>query len=72
VITDMMMPQMDGPALIAALRELDPQLRIIASSGLGTDTQMHEASGRGASHFLAKPFTARVLLDTVRSALATV
>ena len=71
VITDMMMPHMDGPALISAIRERNPQARIISASGLGTDSQIQAAAERGAAHFLAKPFTARTLLDTVRSALAT-
>src|SRR2546422_6496534 len=34
VLTDMMMPVMDGPATIRALRNLDPQIPIIAASGL--------------------------------------
>ena len=34
VITDIMMPVMDGPALILALRRIDPKVRIIAASGL--------------------------------------
>ena len=34
VITDMMMPVMDGPATIRALRSMRPDVRIIAASGL--------------------------------------
>ena len=52
VLTDMMMPYMDGPATIRALRKLNPAVRIIASSGLGESGKMAEprrmASGRSS------------------------
>lgn len=69
VLTDLMMPVMDGIAAIRALRVLDPALRIVAASGLATTERRNEALHAGASHFLAKPFTADVLLTTVRAAL---
>ena len=53
MITDIMMPAMDGVALIRAVRALKPELKIIASSGLGTDLggifrrTGTEVSGRG-------------------------
>ena len=56
------MPVMDGPALIAALRSLNPQVRIVASSGLSTTP--------GVEHFVPKPYTAEVLLRTVQAALS--
>src|SRR5581483_9295356 len=42
VLTDMMMPYMDGPATIRALRKMDPRVRIIASSGLAADGKLAE------------------------------
>ncbi len=60
VVTDMMMPVMDGAATIEALTRLNPQVRIIGTSGL--------APG-GLRHFLAKPYTANELLSAVRAAL---
>lgn len=53
----MMMPVMDGAALIAALREQDPNLSIIAASGL-TD----ESGVSSVDHFLAKPYEADKLI----------
>ncbi len=70
VLTDLMMPVMDGIAAIRALRALDPTLRIVASSGLATTERRLEALREGASHFLAKPFNADSLLTTVRAALS--
>jgi PAS domain S-box-containing protein len=40
VLTDMMMPFMDGTATIRALRKIDPQVKIIASSGLTDSTKI--------------------------------
>lgn len=69
VLTDMMMPVMDGPALIAALRKIEPTLRVIASSGLSTKANVAKARRVGARHFLAKPYSAARLLTLIRTAL---
>ncbi|HKS27670.1 MAG TPA: PAS domain S-box protein [Pyrinomonadaceae bacterium] len=62
VLTDMMMPFMDGPATIRALRRLNPQVKIIAASGLSASDKATEASSVGAKTFLPKPYTAEKLL----------
>jgi CheY-like chemotaxis protein len=69
VITDMMMPIMDGPATIRALRKLAPTMKIIATSGLKTDGKTTEASQLGAPTFLQKPYTAETLLKTLADEL---
>jgi CheY-like chemotaxis protein len=68
VITDMMMPFMDGPATIRALQKMNPEVRIIAASGLTAGHQAGEAPLEGVKMFLSKPYTAERLLK----ALATV
>lgn len=68
VLTDMSMPVMDGPALIAALRRVNPHVRIIASSGLSTAEGVGQDAG-GVVPFLPKPYTADTMLRTVRDAL---
>jgi signal transduction histidine kinase/ActR/RegA family two-component response regulator len=67
VLTDMMRPVMDGPALINALRRIDPKVRIIASSGLHGNE--NRAASTGVKHFLVKPFTADTMLKALRTAL---
>jgi PAS domain S-box-containing protein len=62
VITDMMMPLMDGPATIRALMKIDPQVRIVASSGLADNERTAEAARLGVKNFLPKPYTAERLL----------
>jgi PAS domain S-box-containing protein len=64
VLTDLMMPTMDGPATIRALRQLDPGVAILATSGLAETAPPGEAQA-----FLPKPFTAHGLLSAVRQVL---
>jgi two-component system, cell cycle sensor histidine kinase and response regulator CckA len=67
VLTDIMMPIMDGRALIRALRRIDPHVRIVAASGLAPDPgEDHETRVR---ILLPKPFTAEILLRGVEEAL---
>ena len=68
VLTDMMMPRMDGPELIAEIRKLASPIPIITMSGL---VESRPATGQPAlaSAFLDKPFTAESLLQAVHAAL---
>jgi len=70
VLTDMMMPVMDGPALIGALKRMDPAVRIIGSSGLNANGRVAKAVHAGVAHFVPKPYTAETLLKAVRAVLA--
>jgi CheY-like chemotaxis protein len=69
VITDMMMPYMDGSATIRALRRIDPHVRVVATSGLMVVEYAREARDIGVQEFLSKPFTADALLKALRRAL---
>jgi len=69
VLTDMVMPVMDGPATIVALKQIDPNLVIIASSGLDVGGASERARSAGVRHFLTKPFSAGKILRAVRTAL---
>jgi PAS domain S-box-containing protein len=69
VLTDMMMPFMDGPATIRALQKMNPKVRIIAASGLGASDKAAEAASVGVHTFLPKPFTAEKLLKTLAGLL---
>ena len=63
VVTDMMMPVLDGAATIRELRRLDPNVRIIAASGLSENEVM--TRGFENATFLLKPFSTETLLRTV-------
>jgi len=69
VITDMMMPVMDGPVTIRALQKLNPQVRIIASSGLAESMNDADLDQLGVKTFLTEPYDAKTPLKTVSHAL---
>src|SRR5215216_5814201 len=69
VLTDMVMPFMDGPATIRALQRMNPKVRIVAASGLGTGLHAGEGTLEGVSVFLNKPYTAEKLLKTLAEVL---
>ena len=67
VITDMMMPYLEGTATIRAIKTMHPEIKVIAVSGLNRKESSAELAG--AISFLQKPYTARKLLRAVRAAL---
>ena len=69
VLTDMVMPFMDGPATIRALQRMNPDVRIIAASGLGAGQRGGEGAIEGVAVFLNKPYTAEKLLKTMAHVL---
>lgn len=71
VITDMMMPYMDGAALIKALRGINPQLPILAASGMAANGTVAKATSLGVKDFLPKPFSADSLLTAINKVLNT-
>lgn len=65
VVTDMMMPVMDGPAMIQALYKIRPGLPIVGASGVNNHL-ISQAQSMGVKHFLRKPYTADELLKTLQ------
>jgi len=65
VLTDLVMPRMDGKELAGRLSALQPDLRVMFMSGFSDDPPIY---GR-ESLFIAKPFTTNVLVDKVRQVL---
>lgn len=69
VITDLMMPHMGGSEVIASLRKIRPEVKIIMASGSEKEMDgILEACRPDA--FIAKPFTNETLLRTVQNVLA--
>jgi PAS domain S-box-containing protein len=69
VITDVVMPGMGGGELARRLREIEPHLPVVFTSGYtGEDVEGRGADVPGA-RFIQKPFTTRSLADAVREAL---
>jgi PAS domain S-box-containing protein len=63
VLLDMMMPSLDSVTVIRTLSKLNPQVQIIAMSGLSTNESIAKMTKEGVKAFLAKPFTAAELLQ---------
>jgi hypothetical protein len=61
---------MDGPALIGALRRLDPTLPIIGASGLLSNGNPAAAKPEDLRIFLAKPYSAAALLTALDEVIA--
>ena len=70
VLMDLMMPEMDGLTTSRILQKMNPQLRIIATSGLPSNGKVTEAAASAVKTFLLKPYTAQELLKTLRSVLS--
>ncbi len=69
VLMDMMMPYMDGPLAIRALQKMNPDVRIIATSGLMTAGKAAEAAEIGVTRILPKPYTTEKLLAAIKEEL---
>ncbi len=69
ILIDMMMPSMDGLTLVRALQQLNPDVKTIITSGLVSSRQVAQLASLGVREFLAKPYTATDLLDTVQRVL---
>jgi two-component system cell cycle sensor histidine kinase/response regulator CckA len=67
LVTDVVMPGLDGPTVAARLRERDPSLRVLFTSGHASDL-LGPVAREGAG-FVAKPFTAQELLIAVQQTL---
>ena len=72
VISDIVMPSMDGVTLLGLIRKIDPGVRLIASSGfkegVGAD-KLAQLDRLGVSCMLEKPYTLDRLLTTIVKAL---
>ncbi len=74
VVTDLMLPDMEGLGIITEIRGKKPDLPIIAMSGGGGDSSgdyLEMAAQLGAKRTLLKPFSARQLLGAVSEVLRT-
>ena len=71
VITDILMPEAEGLETIQALKDFDPDVKIIAMSGAGGGQFSHleSAMAFGARRILHKPFSRTELLSTVADLL---
>lgn len=70
LVTDVIMPHMDGPTLAQHVRELFPKCPIIFTSGYAEDAFRQNLDRDSHLHFLPKPFTLKELAHKIKSVLA--
>jgi two-component system, cell cycle sensor histidine kinase and response regulator CckA len=70
VVSDVVMPEMDGPTLLKELRSRNPNMKMILVSGYAEDAFEKNLPEGGQFMFLAKPFTLKQLVATVKDAMA--
>src|SRR5579863_7953750 len=71
VVSDVVMPEMDGPTLARELRSRNPNVKIIFVSGYAEDVFQKHLPAPGQFAFLPKPFTLKQLVAAVKDTLGT-
>jgi len=71
VVSDVVMPEMDGPALLKELRKRNPDIKIIFVSGYAEDAFEKSLPDHKQFNFLPKPFTLKQLVSAVKEAMAS-
>ncbi len=70
VVSDVVMPEMDGPTLLKELRRRDPTVKIIFVSGYAEEAFSKNLPSDEQYAFLAKPFTLKQLVAAVKETIA--
>ena len=71
VILDMIMPGKDGGEVFDAMKEINPNVRVILSSGYSIDGKAKEILQRGVKAFIQKPFRIESLAQKIREVLSS-
>ncbi|MBT4889333.1 MAG: response regulator [Rhodospirillales bacterium] len=69
IVSDVVMPGMDGHTFVQLVRQEIPEMKVILMSGYAEDVFREEISRDTTIHFLAKPFSLKTLASTVKSVL---
>ena len=69
VVSDVVMPGMDGPAMAQAIRRIAPDLPVLFMSGYA-EAQLRDQIDIAQMHFIPKPFTLQAIADKVGEVLA--
>jgi signal transduction histidine kinase/ActR/RegA family two-component response regulator len=69
VVADMVMPRISGPELFASMKEINPSVRVIVSSGYSHDQEGERMLRHGCLGYLQKPYSIESLNRAVRSVL---
>jgi len=70
VVSDVVMPEMDGPTLLGELRKRHPDLKVVFVSGYAEDAFKKNLPDGEDFNFLPKPFSLKQLVEAVKQAMA--
>jgi DNA-binding NtrC family response regulator len=70
VLCDLMLPDRSGMDVLREIARRRPEVPVVVITGYATSDHAARAAEAGAADFMAKPFEAKELVDTVRRALA--
>ena len=69
VLLDMVMPQAGGPQTFYKLKAIDPNVKVLLSSGFVSENEVQDLLDQGACGFLPKPHRLPVVLKEIRRVL---
>ena len=69
VVTDLLMPKVDGLTILRYIQEHCPLIPVIVSTAARDSELIHQVLEQGAAAFLPRPFTAKQLIEIVRTTL---
>ena len=69
VTMDITMPDMDGIEAVKAIKEFDPNAKIIMCSAMGQQSMVMDAIKAGARDFIVKPFQADRVLEAIKKVI---
>ncbi|MBN6188680.1 response regulator [Aneurinibacillus sp. BA2021] len=70
VTMDITMPEMDGIEAVKAIRQMDPNAKIIMCSAMGQQNMVVQAIQAGARDFIVKPFQEDRVIEAIKKVLA--
>ena len=70
VLLDLTMPDLDGEETFHELRQMDPNIRVVMSSGYTESEIIPRFAGQGLTGFLQKPYTTAALTERLRGSLS--
>ena len=70
LVTDVVLPQLNGRLMAEAIQRLRPHIRVLYSSGYTDDVIAHHGILEDGIHFIGKPYTAETLAAKVREVLS--
>jgi two-component system cell cycle sensor histidine kinase/response regulator CckA len=70
IVSDVVMPGMDGPSCVREARKLRPDVKVVFVSGYAEDALKRGMDGIGSCHFLAKPFSLNDLTAKVKECVS--